>query len=87
MEDCGWYKGNYFTGGLMRYGKNKRYDFLNEKCVNQNTHKVTFDNEFFDSLYIEKIALFYSSGRQSRNYKIFYKYLSEIPKEFQYRWK
>ena len=23
LEDSGWYKANYYTGGLMRFGKNK----------------------------------------------------------------
>ena len=84
MEDSGWYKANYFTGGLMRFGKNKGCDFLNQKCVDQITHKTNFVNEFFDELYINKITPSCSSGRQSRNYKIFYQYSSTIPPEFQY---
>ena len=35
LEDTGYYKANYYTGGLMRYGKNKGCEFLNEKCVNE----------------------------------------------------
>ncbi|MCQ2816657.1 MAG: hypothetical protein MJ252_05245 [archaeon] len=44
FEDLGWYKINYYTGGLFRYGKNKGCEFLNNKCVeNGNTD---FSNEF-----------------------------------------
>ena len=84
MEDSGWYKANYYTGGLMRFGKNKGCDFLYEKCVNQQTHKAVFLNEFFDELYKDRITPSCSSGRQSRNYKVFYQYSSAIPNDFQY---
>ena len=63
MEDSGWYKANYYTGGLMRFGKNKGCDFIYEKCVNQKTHKTNFKNEFFDELYNDKITPSCSSGR------------------------
>ena len=84
MEDSGWYKANYYTGGLMRFGKNKGCDFVYEKCVNPQTHKTSFLNEFFDELYRDRTTPSCSSGRQSRNYKVFYKYSSDIPKDFQY---
>ena len=48
LEDTGYYKANYYTGGLMRYGKNKGCKFVNEKCiVNRRTDK-SFENEFYD---------------------------------------
>ena len=84
IEDSGWYKANYYTGGLMRFGKNKGCDFIYEKCVNQNTHKTDFSNEFFDELYNDRKTPSCTSGRQSRNYKVFYQYSSAIPQEFQY---
>ena len=84
MEDSGWYKANYFTGGLMRFGKNKGCDFLYEKCVDQKTHKTNFMNEFFDELYLDRVTPSCTSGRQSRNYKVFYQFSSVIPEEFQY---
>ena len=84
LEDSGWYKANYYTGGLMRFGKNKGCEFLTEKCVNPQTHKISFPNEFFDELYIGKITPSCTSGRQSRNYKVFYQYSKDIPIEFQY---
>ena len=33
FEDSGWYKANYFTGGLFRYGKNQGCSFINSYCV------------------------------------------------------
>ena len=65
LEDSGWYKANYYTGGLMRFGKNKGCDFLNNKCSPE------FNNEFCE--YDENIGIdvYYgscSSGRQSLTY-------------------
>ena len=86
LEDTGYYKANYYTGGLMRYGKGKGCDFIKKRCVN-SSHEINpkFENEFFDS-----IASSYSrdsscsSGRQSRTYNFFlpYKNLSEYYKYF-----
>jgi len=44
FEDCGWYKVNYYTGGLFRYGKNQGCDFLNSYCVNGDVSK--YKNDF-----------------------------------------
>jgi leishmanolysin len=44
MEDSGWYKANYFTGGLFRYGKNEGCGFVQSKCVNNGV--TIFPNEF-----------------------------------------
>jgi len=33
FEDSGWYKVNYYTGGLFRTGKYKGCDFLLSKCI------------------------------------------------------
>jgi len=32
-EDSGWYKVNYYTGGLFRFGKYKGCDFVLAKCI------------------------------------------------------
>ena len=45
LEDTGFYKVNYFTGGLFKFGKNKGCDFLSKKCIEND--KATFD-EFCD---------------------------------------
>ena len=34
FEDSNWYKVNYYTGGLFRYGKNETYIFTDLLCVN-----------------------------------------------------
>ena len=33
LEESGWYKANYYTGGLMKFGKNKGCSFLNQDCI------------------------------------------------------
>jgi len=71
LEDSGYYKANYYTGGLMRYGKNKGCKFLKETCVDRTTHEIDpkFENEFYDSIYSSRlIDPSCSSGRQSRTY-------------------
>ena len=84
LEDSGYYKPNYYTGGLMRFGKHKGCAFLNEKCVNPQTHKTNenFENEFFDSI-IQDIEAGCSSGRQSRAYKFFYLF-EDLPDIYSY---
>ena len=80
LEDFGYYKANYYTGGLMRFGKNKGCDFLNTKCVNDELVNPYFENEFFNLNDIEPSC---SSGRQSRTYNLIY-YYSNISKQFRY---
>jgi hypothetical protein len=44
FEDSGWYKANYYTGGLFRFGKNEGCEFFSQKCIEQ---KITpFPLEF-----------------------------------------
>ena len=33
FEDSGFYKVNYYSGGLFKFGKNKGCNFLNKKCI------------------------------------------------------
>ena len=40
FEDSGWYKVNYYTGGLFRFGKNKGCDFFEKPCI--INEKATF---------------------------------------------
>ena len=67
LEDTGWYKINYYTGGLMRYGKNRGCDFIYGDCLNES-YNTNFTNEFFDS--VEAYTPSCSAGRQSRTYSI-----------------
>ncbi len=86
LEDTGYYKANYYTGGLMRYGKNKGCEFVRKQCVNKETHKINplFYNEFFDTISDGKtMESSCSPGRQSRTYSAFWIY-DEIPVEYQY---
>ena len=86
LEDSGFYKPNYYTGGLMRYGKHKGCAFLTERCINNETHKTNenFENEFYDTINKYKsIESTCSSGRQSRTYKAWWQ-MDEIPPEYKY---
>ena len=66
LEDSGWYKINYFTGGLMRFGKNKGCNFLKKDCVNKSDLTSNFKFEFCDFEKGNQPTC--SSGRQSRTY-------------------
>ena len=65
LEDLGWYQVDYYTGGLMRFGKNKGCDFINKDCVIINGGITSrFPNEFC-SLNTFGTC---SAGRLSRGY-------------------
>ena len=71
LEDLGdWYKVNYYTGGLMRFGKNIGCDFFTKDCIeyisSDRTQKSLFRNEFCSN-FIEGSDSFgtCTSGRQS----------------------
>ena len=86
LEDSGYYKPNYYTGGLMRYGKNKGCEFLKKECVDKSTHKIKedFENEFYDTITDgNNIDPSCSSGRQSRTYKAWY-LADNLPTIYQY---
>ena len=65
LEDTGWYKINYYTGGLMRFGKNRGCAFLENNCLDEYFN-TEFNNEFFDLNETMKPSC--STGRQSRTY-------------------
>ena len=68
LEDSGYYKARYYTGGLMRYGKNKGCEFVRNKCVDSDKSiNPLFENEFFNETH-DFIDQRCSSGRQSRGY-------------------
>ena len=66
FEDSGWYNVKYYTGGLMKFGKNKGCAFLEKNCLDPVTHKTEFDNEFFN--YEDKMSPSCSAGRLTRTY-------------------
>ena len=87
LEDSGYYKANYYSGGLMRYEKNKGCDFVFNKCVINGEINSKFKNEYFNSINNEITSMdtSCSSGRQSRAYNYLFKYKSDIkPEEYQY---
>jgi len=87
LEDSGYYKAYYYTGGLMRYGKNKGCDFVFNKCIINGEINSKFKNEFFnrinnDITYMDTSC---SSGRQSRTYNYLIIHNNEkIPEAYQY---
>ena len=85
LEDLGYYKANYYTGGLMRYGKHKGCDFIKKRCVDSN-HEINpkFENEFYDSIYSQDLKdASCTSGRQSRTYFAWWLY-DNLPSYYQY---
>jgi hypothetical protein len=73
LEDSGWYKVNYYTGGLMKFGKNKGCKFLENSCfADLNKHTTEFENEFFN--YESYGYPSCSAGRQSRTYSTLTQY-------------
>ena len=85
LEDSGYYKPNYYTGGLMRYGKNKGCSFVRDRCINES-HEINplFENEFYDSIKsYHLIDASCSSGRQSRTYHAWWLW-GYIPEYYQY---
>lgn len=44
FEDSGWYKVNYYTGGLFRFGKKQGCNFLYNDCIIDD--QVVFKNDF-----------------------------------------
>ena len=82
LEDLGYYKANYYTGGLMKFGKNKGCEFINSKCVVDKKVNPKFKNEFFDNHKSDDPGC--TSGRLSRVYHYLKLYDDKIPKEFDY---
>lgn len=81
LEDIGFYKVNYYTGGLFRFGKGEGCDFLNKKCINEN-EQSNFPREYCT----EKGKEFCTTGRQFRGICRIYDYraFSNIEQEYDY---
>ena len=86
LEDLGYYEANYYTGGLLKYGKNKGCDFLNQRCIINGKINSQFSNEFFDNILNDDTFSDpgCSSGRQSRTYHYLLRYSEEIAENYQY---
>ena len=90
LEDTEYFKVNkYYTGGLMRFGKNKGCDFFNpeKNCGDQNDNSFTYANEFYLPTSIEdnptQNEISCSSGRLSKTIHTLYFY-SERPSNSEY---
>ena len=68
LEDSGWYQVNYYSGGLMRFGKNKGCEFLNTYCVKGINNITNFPNEFYDNNITIQGHPTCTTGRLSRVY-------------------
>ena len=77
FEDTGFYKVNYYSGGLFKFGKNKGCDFFNKKCIENNI--PTFD-EFCNESKEPKCSS--SRTMKSSCYLINYNY--NLPSQYQY---
>ena len=77
FEDSGFYKVNYYSGGLFKFGKNKGCDFFNKKCIEKE--KAIF-NEFCDVNNEPKC----SSSRTIKSSCFMVNYINNIEKEYQY---
>ncbi len=80
FEDSGWYKPNYYTGGLFRFGKNIGCKFFENNCLID--HKAVFPNEFCDKS--KEPKCFSSHLGTGECYIGDYKQELEIPKKYQY---
>jgi len=77
FEDSGFYKVNYYSGGLFKFGENKGCDFLTKDCI--VNEKATFD-EFCDVEDEPKC----SSSRALKSKCYIVTYLSNINSEYRY---
>ena len=91
LADLKYYKVNYFTGGLMRFGKHKGKNFLEKDCVEEAVSEMSvriksrFPNEFCSNVY-EKGETFgtCSSGRHSMAFCLNSESYSNIKKKGDY---
>ena len=80
FEDTGFYKVNYYTGGLFRFGKNKGCKFFEKECVTKNGKKTDFSNEFCTEPGID----FCSSGHLSKGECYIVKYKDKLEPNFRH---
>jgi hypothetical protein len=78
FEDSGYYKVNYYTGGLFRFGKGEGCDFFNKKCIIDGG--TPFANEFC----LNSQEPFCTSGHLSKGHCYIAKYNSELEDNYQY---
>ncbi len=78
FEDSGFYKVNYYSGGLFKYGKNMGCSFFEKKCIeNGNTD---FKNEFCTNFDED----FCSRSKTIKGKCLVYEYSESIPSRYRY---
>ena len=77
FEDSGFYKVNYYSGGLFKFGKGKGCEFFNKDCI--ENEQATFD-EFCDTAN-EAMC---SASRTLKSSCYLTTYTSSIPTAYQY---
>ena len=78
FEDSGWYKVNYYTGGLFRYGKNQGCEFINGYCVYGDVSK--HKNEYC----ITEQTTMCTPGRTHRGMCGLTTYPTELDRKYRY---
>ena len=78
FEDSGFYKVNYYSGGLFKFGKNKGCEFFNRKCIYNGD--TDFDDEFCLNFNGDSCA----NTRTNKGKCLIYNYNSKIPEEYRY---
>jgi hypothetical protein len=78
LEDLGYYKVNYYTGGLFRFGKNEGCSFFKKKCI--YSEGTLFPNEFC----YRPGEPFCSGSLTSKGYCFITEYKNTIPKKYRY---
>jgi len=78
FEDSGFYKVNYYTGGLFRFGKGEGCNFFNQKCIIDGG--TLFANEFC----IKSQEPFCTSGHLSKGHCYIAQYSSILNGPYQY---
>jgi hypothetical protein len=78
FEDSGWYKVNYYTGGLFKFGKNQGCGFLNSKCIINSVSN--YPGFFCDN----SNALMCSSSKTSRGFCYMRENVNKIDGEYRY---
>ena len=79
FEDSGWYKVNYYTGGLFRFGKDKGCEFIYGKCINEQMKTNYIDEFCFNS----NEEMCYSSNLNKGKCYLKNAYV-DLPEKYQY---
>ena len=81
FEDTKYYKVNYYSGGLFKYGKNKGCNFLTKKCV---TNGTSISNDDFCTSAGQSMC---STSKTNKGICMIFDYSSSgisVPTKFQY---